>query len=83
LQAITLQNVFVEPHSPIFIAMQKGILPLLRDMWLVNCGMDDDKLEFLASALLARRTGKGGLRSLHIQANRNVGPRGCATLAGA
>ena len=82
LQTISLSNVFVEPHSPIFIALGKGTLPFLKNMWLRYCGMDDDKVEFLASALLAWRTGKG-LRSLHIQGDRNVGPRGCAALVDA
>jgi len=33
LQTISLSNVFVEPHSPIFVALGKGTHPFLKNMW--------------------------------------------------
>lgn len=82
LQFIFLSNVFLEADSPLFVALQEeSALPFLETIWFSNCGMNDDMVECLASALL-RRSGKG-LRSLYIQNDRRVGPRGCVALADA
>ena len=82
MQFLFLSNVFLESDSPLFVALQeKSVLPFLETSWFSNFRMNDDMVECLASALL-RRSGKG-LRSLYIQNDRRVGPRGCVALADA
>ena len=77
-----LSNVLIEPLSPIFVALMKGTMRLLRNMWLSNCGMDDAKVEFLASALLERRNVPADSRRPACGAQGLRGAGGCPDQGG-